>query len=187
MRFGDHERMRRLVSLLLVLLLAAPALAQHRPRRDRRHQPPVPKVGDAAPALLPLEALHGTAPASLKDRVTVLAFFALWCPGCRNELPVLAGLHRDYEEKGLEVVTVSIDRASERAKLVAHVKKAGVKHTVLLDPDERLKRVWQGNRTSMPYLVVIDRAGVVRRIDEGFDPAKVPEVRRQLEGLLKAP
>lgn len=187
--------MSRVLSVAL-LLLTVPALARspvaHWPKEPvpliGTESRSVPRIGDVAPSLDAagvLDLVQGERLRSLSGQVTVLAFFALWCPGCINELPMLNALHRDFAGRGLRVVTVSIDRASERQRLEAHLKRVGVKHTVLADPDERLKRVWQGRRTSMPYLVVIDREGVVRHIEEGFDPAKTPALRTLLSELLR--
>lgn len=187
--------MSRVLSVAL-LLLTVPALARG-PVSHGSKEPvpitgtksrPVPGIGDVAPSLDAagvLDLVQGERLGSLSGQVTVLAFFALWCPGCINELPMLNALHRDFAGRDLRVVTVSIDPASERQRLEAHLKRVGVKHTVLADPDERLKRVWQGRRTSMPYLVVIDREGVVRHIEEGFDPAKTPALRTLLSELLR--
>lgn len=179
--------MIRLMPHALCLALLLLASVQTRASEPERVSPQVPRPGEVAPPLDvagTLELVQGDALPSLKGQVTVLSFFALWCPGCINELPMLNALHRDFATRGLQVVNVSIDRASERARLDAHLKKAGVRHTVLADPDERLKRVWQGRRTSMPYLVVLDREGVVRHIAEGFDPAKTPALRALLSELI---
>lgn len=150
-----------------------------------------PAVGDRMPALDAagkLALVSGPA-AATSGKVVVLSFFALWCPGCRNELPFLKALDERFAVKGLQVVTVSIDKPEERFKLDMLIRKRGIAHTVLADPDERLKRVWQGQNTSLPYLVLVDRKGVVRLIEEGFDPKHVPAIAKQVEALLdeKAP
>jgi thiol-disulfide isomerase/thioredoxin len=46
--------------------------------------------------------------------VTMLHFWATWCPPCVWEFPHVARLGRDYRGKGLDVVLVSMDRAEHR-------------------------------------------------------------------------
>lgn len=142
------------------------------------------RVGQRAPMAegAGLTRLSGPPPV-FRDRVVVLAFFATWCVGCVNELPFLAALHRDLNKRGVTVVSVSIDRPEALGRLDALLGRAGVAHTVLHDRDERWKRAWQGRRTSLPYLAVIDRAGVVRRLEEGFDPGRTAEIRNEIELL----
>lgn len=47
---------------------------------------------------------------AFEGKVTVLNFWATWCPPCLKELPSLDRLHTELEEKGVEVVTISLDR-----------------------------------------------------------------------------
>lgn len=46
-----------------------------------------------------------------RGHVTVLAFWATWCPACRSEGPVLSRVQRRIEGHGDTVVGVSIDDA----------------------------------------------------------------------------
>src|SRR5688500_2433996 len=73
---------------------------------------PLPE-GEAAPAL----AIPWTVDDSGFDlreqrgHVTVLAFWATWCPACREEGPELSRVHRTIERRGDRVVGVSVDNA----------------------------------------------------------------------------
>lgn len=46
-------------------------------------------------------------------KVTILDFWAAWCKPCRVENPNLVKLYKDFHEKGLNVVGVSLDRKAE--------------------------------------------------------------------------
>ena len=39
----------------------------------------------------------------------ILVAMASWCPPCREELPVLADLYRQYREAGIDIAAVSVD------------------------------------------------------------------------------
>jgi thiol-disulfide isomerase/thioredoxin len=46
----------------------------------------------------------------LKADYKLVVFAAYWCPHCREAMPKIEELHQDFEEKGLEVVFVSLDK-----------------------------------------------------------------------------
>lgn len=46
-------------------------------------------------------------------KVTILDFWAAWCKPCRVENPNLVKLYKEYHDKGLNVVGVSLDRKAE--------------------------------------------------------------------------
>jgi peroxiredoxin len=47
---------------------------------------------------------------ALKDKVVLIHFWATWCAACREEMPALEAVWRQYHAKGLEVLAVSADR-----------------------------------------------------------------------------
>lgn len=72
-----------------------------------------PEVGELAPALRApwTESEEPFDLASQRGHVTVLAFWATWCPACRAEGPALARLHQRIAPEGDSVVGLSLDDA----------------------------------------------------------------------------
>ena len=65
-------------------------------------------VGDLA-----FQQVADGAPRRLRDfrgQVVLVNLWATWCPPCRAEMPDLNRLQRDYQKRGLAVVTVSDER-----------------------------------------------------------------------------
>jgi thiol-disulfide isomerase/thioredoxin len=44
-----------------------------------------------------------------KGKVVLLEFWATWCPPCRESVPGLEKLHKEYKDRGLVLLAVSMD------------------------------------------------------------------------------
>lgn len=102
-------------------------------------------------------------------RVVLLSFFASWCEPCKKEMPYLQQLHEMYRDRGLRVLSVSIDReepAISRARQVA----AGAKVTfpVLSDRFNFLARRYLGEQSPLPSVFLVGRDGNILRIERGY-------------------
>ncbi|MEO0486040.1 MAG: DsbE family thiol:disulfide interchange protein [Pseudomonadota bacterium] len=75
-------------------------------------------IGRAAPDTLPAEAVYGTLPLSdlTEGEVTLVNFWASWCPPCRAEHPTLLAL----QAQGLRIVGVNFrDDPGDAAQYLA--------------------------------------------------------------------
>lgn len=59
-----------------------------------------------------------------KGKTVVLNLWATWCAPCVTEMPDLNTLQKRLKDKGVEIVTVSMDRSIEKAQ--AFYKKTGI-------------------------------------------------------------
>lgn len=122
----------------------------------------------------------------LKGKAVFLNFWATWCPPCREEMPSMERVYRDYKTRGLEILAVSID-AGDEAAVPARVKAfmAGLTLTfpALLDPKMEVVRAYR--LRGLPTTYLIDRTGVIRAAVVGPRDWATPEFRERLDGLLK--
>jgi peroxiredoxin len=121
-------------------------------------------VGSRAPRFAAQTLDARPAPRSLDDyrgKVVLLNVWATWCPPCREEMPSLEALHRDFAPRGFEVVAVSIDDAASTQKVRDFVKEFGLTFDVLHDPPGDIQRVYA--TTGVPENFVIGADGVVRK------------------------
>lgn len=91
-------------------------------------------------------------------KVTVINFWAPWCPPCRKEIPGFIRLQERLAPRGLQIVGVALDDAD---KVQAYVDETGMDYPVLLGGLDAV-RLGQaaGNRLGgLPYTVVFDRGG----------------------------
>lgn len=120
----------------------------------------------------------------LRGKVVVLDFFASWCEPCLKELPALETLHRKYAPAGVVFVAINLDK--ERQNALELVSRLKLTLKVLLDPEGKIAERYDPPK--MPSSYVIDRAGVVRFVNEGFSgAADLVKLEKQLTELSKAP
>ena len=60
---------------------------------------------------------------AIKGKVTIVDFWASWCKPCRIENPNLVKLYDKYHSKGLEIISVSLDRGKQKAFWIEAIKK----------------------------------------------------------------
>ncbi|MCX5742806.1 MAG: redoxin domain-containing protein [Proteobacteria bacterium] len=112
------------------------------------------------------QKLSGPASATLADHlghVVIVDFWATWCRPCRLTMPKLVALHDKLAARGLRIIGIS-DEDPDDIRAFATAQK--LTYTIAHDASaiSRSYRV-----QALPMLVVIDKAGVVRRVDLGAD------------------
>lgn len=139
--------------------------------------------GSAVPAFR-LPALGGKEVdlASLRGRVTVLNFWATWCPPCVAEMPSLERLHRALGEEGLAVVGISVDE--DEAALRRFVEQHKLGFPVLRDPGASVAS-GAYHTTGYPETFVVDGQGVLREHYVGPVEWDTPEVLERFRRLLR--
>ncbi len=122
----------------------------------------LPLAGNAA---TPLESASFTTtsgqPGKLvagQGRVLVVNFWATWCGPCREELPMLDRLSKQWKSQGIEVVGVAMDT---RVEVNNFLKFSKVSLPVLIGDAETLSlaRALGNTQGGLPFTVVFDKQG----------------------------
>ncbi|MDH7500245.1 MAG: TlpA disulfide reductase family protein [candidate division NC10 bacterium] len=119
---------------------------------------------------------------SLRGKVVLLTFWAIWCNVCREEMPMLESLHKKYRDKGLEVVGVNIDRDA-RTSVQDYAKQHGLSFPMLLDQERKAMKVYRAH--FLPTTYIVDRKGVIVDKKVGLHKWSSLESQSFLEELLK--
>lgn len=101
-----------------------------------------------------------------RDDVIILNMWASWCEPCRDEMPDLMDLQADYEEQGLHVVTVNMQK-TERTLQDApdFIDEVGITLPVFFDVDGEVADRYK--IFAMPMTYIIDREGVIKHVIRG--------------------
>lgn len=118
-----------------------------------------------------------------EGRVTLVNFWALWCPPCLRELPSLKAL-ADEGIPGLSVAYVSMDFPEGGAQLfdVMKLKKVPDIDTYYINDLNAWENV---DLKALPTTIVVDRRGRIAYRLKGDIDWQRPEVRAFIEAILK--
>lgn len=127
--------------------------------RDSFKRLGIEKPGKAAPAPdFTLEDLSGKrwSLKSAKGKIVFLNFWATWCVPCRQEMPMMEKLFREFKPDGLEIVAVNF--REDKATVRKFIDELGLSFTVLLDGDGKVCDEY--GAWSLPLTYIIDRNGL---------------------------
>jgi len=99
--------------------------------------------------------------ADYKGQVVMVNIWATWCGPCQVEIPSLERLYREYGDKGLKLVAVSIDDYVSEDSIRAFARNFGVTFEVLHDSTHAIERQYQA--TGYPETFVIGKEGTIRK------------------------
>ncbi len=113
--------------------------------------------------------------ADYAGHVVVLDFYATWCQPCREEVPHLIQLQKQYGARGLRVVGLNVGGADDRGEVPGFVKEFGITYQLGF-PDEQMVNLYLSDDDRIPQTFVFDSDGrlVKRFVSYGADmPAEL--------------
>ncbi len=117
--------------------------------------------------------------ADLRGNVVVLDFWASWCQPCRTSIPIVGRVAAAHRAEGLVTLGINVESDLPAARVVAAHRALEIPVPTLQDPNFQIQSAY--GVSSLPTLVVIDRAGIVRRVHTGVPEEQwLDEVVREL-------
>jgi peroxiredoxin len=116
---------------------------------------------------------------SFKGKIVLIDFWASWCGPCRRESPNMVKMYSLFNNKGLEIYSVSLDKTRE--SWIKAIKDDKLTWTHVSDI-----KFWQCeaakayNVSGIPYTVLLDREGKI--ISKGLRGA---DLEKKLDEILK--
>lgn len=133
-----------------------------------------------APAFKLVDA-HGKTHSLSHGRVTLVNFWATWCPPCVHEIPSMNRLAATYDEKDFGIV--SINFKEDPAHVLAFLKRVNVDFPVLLDHDGAVSGRWKV--FAFPSTFLLDQEGNIRYSVNTAIEWDTDEVKAVIERLLR--
>jgi thiol-disulfide isomerase/thioredoxin len=162
-------------------------------------------IGKPAPTFDPMEWVNGEPETleSLKGKVVLLDFWAVWCGPCIATFPHLKHLDAEYGPKGLTIIGVTrqynfswdeetanaarakdpVPLEDELAMLEKFIAKHELKHRTIVTPqDSKMQSEYQV--TGIPHVALLDKQGNVRLVKIGSGNKNAEEIEAMVNTLL---
>jgi thiol-disulfide isomerase/thioredoxin len=168
-------------------------------------------IGKPAPDFAGDFAVNGKAGklSDLKGKVVLVDFWAVWCGPCIATFPHLRDWHKEYSDKGLEIVGVTMYNC-ERGRNYGFDKNTGkltratsqtkegeqellkdfaghhkLQHRLMtLGKDDVTKTFKDYKVSGIPHVVVIDRKGNIQLVKVGSGEENAKAIEAKLKELL---
>ena len=98
-----------------------------------------------------------------KGKVVVLNFYTIWCMPCREEMPVLNEIYKEYKDKGVQMLGVCLKPDPNQFR--ALVKILGLDYPMLAGT-EQVDQAY-GSVAVVPTTFIIDKQGKIAQTIEG--------------------
>ena len=98
--------------------------------------------------------------AAQRGKVVLLNIWATWCHPCRSEIPELRAIHATYQQRGLELIGVSVDADSNDENIRQFMKEFQMTFPIWRDPEERISTKFL--TVGVPSTFLIDKQGILR-------------------------
>ena len=101
-------------------------------------------------------------------KLTMLVFWASWCGPCRMEIPTLKEIQSEYKERGMNLVSISIDDNKDNwVKALSQEKMPWTQYIVDKDKIDLVKQ--QFNFSAIPLVIFTDKTGKEIRRFTGYE------------------
>jgi len=136
-----------LLSILIILLTVSTGLCV--------------EIGDKAPPLNAKTWINGSAVDPSKPdgkTVYVIEFWATWCPPCKRTIPHLNKLYKEYADKDVKIVGVTIEKEST---VRPFLKTMPMDYLVAIDSEKNTADTYMEDVSGIPHAFIVDREGTI--------------------------
>ena len=169
---------RRFIMRASILLVLSVLVAYSLYANITKHQDGNLAVGDKAPNFV-LTDMNGKKQqlSDYKGKGVLLNFWGTWCQPCKQEMPAMNELYKEYQNRGVQILAVHVVNTTflvrqfiqqyhlsfpvliDRNKDVQHAYNiAPLPTTILIGPDGRIKNIVVGNQhlTKNDFIQMMD-------------------------------
>jgi len=121
-----------------------------------------------------LQSLKGDTvnfPDQFINQVTIISFWADWCPSCYKEMQDFEKLFQQYKNQELSIIAINIEQDKETAQ--AFIKNLNLSYDILLDSNGDIAKSYRVS--SLPAAFILNRGGKLNTRERGETPAEVFE------------
>jgi peroxiredoxin len=103
----------------------------------------------------------------IKDKVIVLDFWASWCIPCKKSMPHLADLYNKLKDTTFTIIGINLDEDKNKINTFKESIGIEIPFPVINDKESKLPSLY--NVEGMPTTIIIDKQGIIKFKETGFD------------------
>lgn len=124
-----------------------------------------------------------------KGKVVVLNLWGIWCGPCRDEMPHLAAMQKQYADKGFEVIGLNVGDHEGNAEPVENIKRfaeqSKIDYTLARIESPMINQFYLlSKQQSVPQTILVDREGRLRGLFVGGGPRVYNELQQTLDRTM---
>ncbi|HEY3497098.1 MAG TPA: TlpA disulfide reductase family protein [Polyangiaceae bacterium] len=138
-------------------------------------------VGAKAPdfSLAPAGGGEPLGPGAFAGKVLIVDFWATWCAPCRESFPAYQRL---VDKFGGQVAVIGVSVDEDASGIEKFRSETGVKFPLVWDEGQVAAGVYKPG--TMPTSFIVDRAGFVKFVHEGFHAGDEQTLESNIKSLL---
>ena len=178
-----------------IILLAALAFTFYHGERPNPTKPESTSNSAESAAPLPenlmqasINMLDGqkTRLADYSGKVLVVDLWATWCGPCRQEVPHLIEIAKEYKGRGVEVIGLTREDPQNTPEDVKNFSKLYNINYPIGWADDEIQAGLTRERPAIPQTYIIGRDGKVLKHYVGFNPRLIPQMKAVIESAASA-
>jgi thiol-disulfide isomerase/thioredoxin len=113
-----------------------------------------------------------------KGKIVLLDFWATWCGPCRQTMPVVENLQKEYVDS---MVLLAINLQESRDVVRDYIRAQNIHSRILLDEEGTVGSMY--GAAEIPLQVLIDKQGIIRFAQAGYGPGMASRFRAEINKL----
>lgn len=114
--------------------------------------------------------------------MTIVNFWASWCPPCRVEMPLFEAIHREYSANSVRVIGVNATHQDDLSNVQEFIASEGLTFPIALDRYGDVTRAYQIQ--AFPTTFIIDARGIIQHVAIG-GPISEAWLRSVIQEMLQ--